>query len=171
MGDAVLLDSGPLGKMVHQQSTFEDEIQALESYAKNKGISLLVPEIIERELSGELSRCGFIKSLRKLNKMRNQGRIINLIEPDDYDIATILETELALTGSPISINIPSNDGILVAQAIHLKASQQYNRVIILTENVRHISKLLTKEIYIWDYKQAISDCDENSEMNLIPPIK
>ena len=170
MSDAVLLDSGPLGKMVHQQSTFEEEIKLLENYAKTRGISLLVPEIIKRELSIELSNCGFTQSLRKLRKMENQRRIIKLIDPDDFDIATELETELTKIGLPISENLPSNDGILVAQAINLKASEEYDRVIILTENVRHISRLITKEIYVWEYKQAISDCLEGGEMNLIPSL-
>jgi predicted nucleic acid-binding protein len=166
---AILLDSGPLGKMVHQERTYIEPTRLLEKFAKDNGISLLIPEIIEMELKKELVNRGFVKSIRKLNKFGQQDRIIKLTQ-DDRLLAKEIENNLRKEGKSISKEIPSNDGILAAQAINLKISQEYEKVIILTENIKHITKLVKNDgvgVIVWDYEILINNLNSNIETNIL----
>ena len=174
MNCAILLDSGPLGKFVHQRETYQEEISLLNHFAKTEGISILVPEIIEIELKEELLKQNFIKSISKLNKFKRQNRIIPLNDSDRI-LSIAIENDLKSQGQQVASTIPSNDGILVAQAINLELSDQYNRVIILTENTKDILALSNQQIVVWDYSEVISQLTNNIEIdsvnlvNILPP--
>lgn len=166
MNCAILLDSGPLGKFVHQRETFQAEISLLNNFAKAEGISILVPEIIEIELKEELLKRDFIKSISKLNKFKRQDRIIP-INDSDRSLSIVIEEDLKSQGQQVASSIPSNDGILVAQAINLKLSRRYQRVIILTENTKHLLALSNKQIAIWDYSEVISKLTNDIQLDLV----
>jgi len=166
MNCAILLDSGPLGKCVHQRETYQEEISLLNHFAKTEGISILVPEIIEMELKEELLKQNFIKSISKLNKFKRQNRIIPLND-SDRSLSIAIENDLKSQGQQVASTIPSNDGILVAQAINLELSDQYNRVIILTENTKDILALSNQQIAVWDYSEVISQLTNNIEIDLV----
>ncbi|AFZ50738.1 hypothetical protein [Dactylococcopsis salina] len=166
MNCAILLDSGPLGKFVHQRETFQAEISLLNNFAKAEGISILVPEIIEIELKEELLKRDFIKSISKLNKFKRQDRIIP-INDSDRSLSIVIEEDLKSQGQQVASTIPSNDGILVAQAINLKLSGQYKQVIILTENTKDILTLSNKQITIWDYSEVIYKLTHDLEIDLV----
>lgn len=166
MNCAILLDSGPLGKFVHQKQTYQQEISLLNDFAKTKGISILVPEIIEIELKEELLKWNFVKSISKLNKFKRQGRIIPLND-SDRSLSIAIENDLKTQGQRVASTIPSNDGILVAQAINLRLSGQYNHVIILTENTKDILALSNQQIAVWDYSEVMSQLTNNIEIDLI----
>lgn len=166
MNYAILLDSGPLGKFVHQRNTYQEEISLLNRFAKAEGISILVPEIIEIELKEELLKRDFIKSISKLNKFKRQDRIIP-INDSDRSLSIVIEEDLKSQGQQVVSSIPSNDGILVAQAINLKLSRRYQRVIILTENTKHLLALSNKQIAIWDYSEVISKLTNNIQLDLV----
>lgn len=162
---AILLDSGPLGKVLHQGEKFRLEVSKLEQFAKTEGISLLIPEIIEREIKEELVARGFAKSLSKLKKMREQKRIIDLRD-EDRVLAQAIEEKLAKEGNRVSEEIPSNDGILTAQAINLKISNKYTEVIILTENIRDLDRLANTNVKVWDYNKLIEILQNEIGINL-----
>ncbi|AFZ45144.1 hypothetical protein PCC7418_3020 [Halothece sp. PCC 7418] len=166
MNCAILLDSGPLGKFVHQRNTYQEQISLLNNFAKAEGISILVPEIIEIELKEELLKRDFIKSISKLNKFKRQDRIIPLND-SDRSLSIVIEEDLKSQGQQFASTIPSNDGILVAQAINLKLSGQYKRVIILTENTKDILTLSNKQITVWDYSEVISKLTHDLEIDLV----
>lgn len=174
MNYAILLDSGPLGKFVHQRNTYQEQISLLNHFAKTEGISILVPEIIEIELKEELLKRDFIKSISKLNKFKRQDRIIPLND-SDRSLSIVIEEDLKSQGQQVASTIPSNDGILVAQAINLKLSGQYKQVIILTENTKDILTLSNKQITIWDYSEVIYklthdlEIDSLNLVNILPP--
>jgi len=166
MNCAILLDSGPLGKFVHQKQTYQEEISLLNNFAKAEGISIFIPEIIEIELKEELLKQNFIKSISKLNKLKQQDRIIPLND-SDRSLSIAIEEDLKTQGQQVSSTIPSNDGILVAQAINLKLSGQYKWVIILTENTKDILPLSNKQITIWDYSEVIFKLTNNIQIDLV----
>lgn len=169
MNCAILLDSGPLGKFVHQKETYQEEISLLNDFAKTKGISILVPEIIEIELKEELLKRDFVKSISKLNKFKRQDRVIP-INDSDRSLSIAIENDLKTQGQQVASTIPSNDGILVAQAINLRLSGQYNHVIILTENTKDILALSNQQIAVWDYSEVISQLTNNIEIDLANPV-
>lgn len=113
-----------------------------------------VPEIADYELRRELLRQGKQKSIDRLNKL-SQICLIPLT-PETMRKAAELWAWVRNQGKPTASN-DSLDGdvILAAQAIlQLKS---FDQVIVVTTNLKHISRFESEGIYILDWQQTFNE--------------
>lgn len=165
MSWVVLPDSGPLGKIIHPNPDVREKAAEICNFISNNGFDFLIPEIIaiETERGFENSEGDLVYSSRQLRKYRRQRQVL-LVSEEDADVARIMEELLQDQGRPITdpSRIPSSDGILMAQAIHLAQTHSYDKIIILTENYSDFLRLLEvcneqRKIDIWKYEDALTD--------------
>ena len=160
-----LPDSGPLGKIIHPNPDVREKATEICNFISNNQFDFLIPEVIaiETERGFENSEGDFVYSSRQLRKYRKRKQVLPISE-EDADVARIMEELLQDQGRPIAApsRIPSPDGILMAQAIHLVKSHSYDKIIILTENSSDFLRLLDVcnyqgKIDIWKYEDALTD--------------
>ncbi|MCL6754802.1 hypothetical protein KBT16_29015 [Nostoc sp. CCCryo 231-06] len=141
MSRAVLLDTHPLSQVTHPKVNPKVQ-QWLRSLGKIETV-IRVPEIADYELRRELLRQGKQKSIDRLNKL-SQICLIPLT-PETMQKAAELWAWVRNQGKPTASN-ESLDGdvILAAQAIiQLKS---FDLVIVMTTNLKHISRFERKGI-------------------------
>ncbi|MBG1262792.1 type II toxin-antitoxin system VapC family toxin [Nostoc commune] len=115
-----------------------------------------VPEIADYELRRELLRQGKQNSIDRLNKL-SQICLIPLT-PETMRKAAELWAWVRNQGKPTASN-ESLDGdvILAAQAIiQLKS---FDEVIVITTNLKYISRFESKGICVVDWQQTLNDLD------------
>jgi toxin FitB len=113
-----------------------------------------VPEIADYELRRELLRQGKQKSIDRLNKL-SQICLIPLT-PETMRKAAELWAWVRNQGKPTASN-DSLDGdvILAAQAIlQLKS---FDQVIVVTTNLKHISRFESEGICVVDWQQTLNE--------------
>ncbi|MBC6432608.1 type II toxin-antitoxin system VapC family toxin [Nostoc sp. HG1] len=154
MSRAVLLDTHPLSQVTHPKVNPKVQ-QWLRSLGKIETV-IRVPEIADYELRRELLRQGKQKSIDRLNKL-SQICLIPLT-PETMQKAAELWAWVRNQGKPTASN-ESLDGdvILAAQAIiQLKS---FDLVIVMTTNLKHISRFESKGICVVDWQQTLNDLD------------
>lgn len=152
MSRAVLLDTHPLSQVTHPQVNPKVQ-QWLRSLGKTETV-IRVPEIADYELRRELLRQGKRKSIDRLNKL-SQICLIPLT-PETMRKAAELWAWERNQGKPTASN-ESLDGdvILAAQAIlQLKS---FDQVIVVTTNLKHISRFESEGICILDWHQTLNE--------------
>ncbi len=165
MSRVVFLDSGPLGEVtkIHPSN---DAIRWV-NFVKEKRIALRIAEIIDYELRRELTLQGLrgeinsYKSIRNLNKYRQTKQFLPLDSSvtltDACDIWADLRFNNKGTADIKNIDV---DVILAAQVLSLK--NKFNEIIIVTDNVEHISRFQYLDVKVWRWKQALHDCKHNT---------
>lgn len=154
MKTVALLDSGPLGDICNPN--LRVNIKSWIDFIKEKKIALRVAEIIEYELRRNFILENLTKSERNLYKYRQTQRIVPITSSMMLEAAAIwaeLRARGLSTANEKSIDI---DVILAAQALSLKVN--FERVIIVTTNPKHIYRFSDFGIKTWDWKQALNDC-------------
>ncbi|MEH2460898.1 type II toxin-antitoxin system VapC family toxin [Nostoc sp.] len=154
MSRAVLLDTYPLSQVTHPKVNPKVQ-QWLRSLGKIETVTR-VPEIADYELRRELLRQGKQKSIDRLNKL-SQICLIPLT-PETMQKAAELWAWVRNQGKPTASN-ESLDGdvILAAQAIiQLKS---FDEVIVITTNLKHISRFESKGICVVDWQKTLNDLD------------
>lgn len=149
----VLLDTGPLGAVVH--TNVKENVKGWANFLREQRIALRVPEITDYELRRELILKGFIKSLRKLDQYRRTKRFLPITSQATFEAAD-LWAESRRSGSPTSEDASLNgDAILAGQAICLLS--EFDEVIIVSENVDHLRTFSYCGFKIWLWRQALVD--------------
>jgi toxin FitB len=152
MGRAILLDTHPLSQVTHPK--VDPKVQQwLKSLQKIETV-IRVPEIADYELRRELLRQGKQKSINRLNKL-SQICLIPLT-PETMRKAAELWAWVRNQGKPTASN-ESLDGdvILAAQAIlQLKS---FDQVIVVTTNLKHISRFESEGICVVDWQQTLNE--------------
>lgn len=148
MIQGIVLDSGPLGLLVHQKvSPIVIECRKWVKAHTEKGITVFVPAIIDYELRRELLR------LNKAGALLDLERFIAL-KPDRFLPLTtqILHSAAALwaqarqSGKPTSHEHDLDvDVILAAQSLSLGLSS--TDFVVATTNVGHISRFVPAELW------------------------
>jgi len=153
MTRAVLLDTHPLSQVVHPRIKPE-VINWLQSLQKTE-TALRVPEIADYELRRELLRSGKQKSIERLNQINQPPRFIPLTSLTMRK-ASELWAWVRNQGQPTASN-DSLDGdvILVAQAIF--QLDIFEQVVIVTTNLKHLSRFQGEGIAVQDWQQALKD--------------
>ncbi|MEH2410309.1 type II toxin-antitoxin system VapC family toxin [Nostoc sp.] len=154
MSRAVLLDTHPLSQVTHPKVNPKVQ-QWLRSLGKIETV-IRVPEIADYELWRELLRQGKQKSIDRLNKL-SQICLIPLT-PETMQKAAELWAWVRNQGKPTASN-ESLDGdvILAAQAIiQLKS---FDEVIVITTNIKHISRFESQGICVVDWQKTLNDLD------------
>jgi toxin FitB len=152
MSRAVLLDTHPLSQVTHPKVNPLVQ-QWLRSLGKTETV-IRVPEIADYELRRELLRQGKQKSIDRLNKL-SQICLIPLT-PETMRKAAELWAWVRNQGKPTASN-ESLDGdvILAAQAIlQLKS---FDKVIVVTTNLKHISRFESEGICVVDWQQTLNE--------------
>ncbi|MEH2318061.1 type II toxin-antitoxin system VapC family toxin [Nostoc sp.] len=154
MTRVILLDTHPLSKVTHPK--IDPKVQQwLKSLRENKTV-IRVPEIADYELRRELLRQENQKSIDHLNKL-SQICLIPLT-PETMRKAAELWAWVRNQGKPTASN-DSLDGdvILASQAIlQLKS---FDQVIVMTTNLKHISRFESQGICVVDWQQTLNDLD------------
>lgn len=152
MSKVILLDTHPLSKVTHPK--IDPKVQQwLKSLRENKTV-IRVPEIADYELRRELLREQKQKSIDRLNQF-NQICFIPLT-PETMRKAAELWAWVRNQGKPTASN-DSLDGdvILAAQAIlQLKS---FDEVIVVTKNLKHISRFESEGICVADWQQTLNE--------------
>ncbi len=152
MSRVILLDTHPLSKVTHPK--IDPKVQQWLKYLRENKTVLRVPEIADYELRRELLREHKQKSIDRLNQL-SQICLISLT-PETMRKAAELWAWIRNQGKPTASN-DSLDGdvILTAQAIlQLKS---FDEVIVVTTNLRHISRFESEGICVADWQQTLNN--------------
>ncbi len=158
MKRVAFLDSGPLGRVVNPRSL--PEIKLWIQFVKQNKIALRVAEVTDYELRRNLVLEGLQKSINNLNKYKQTQRFIPITSEAMLEACELWAWSRKRGIATTDIKNIDADVILVAQAISQK--DNFEEIIIVTENPKHISRFKNFGIETWDWKQAIHDCKYGS---------
>lgn len=138
MSKVVLLDSGPLGQLVHPSHSTEIKRWA-ESLAR-RGAILVLPEIVYYELRRELARIGSATSVDALDGLLDEL----LYAPVDR---SILVRASELWAHTRSLGLPTADDAALDVDVILAATTERflargDEVVVATSNVRHLDRFV-----------------------------
>jgi predicted nucleic acid-binding protein len=138
----ILLDSGPLGMVTNPKATgITLDCQLWLKALLQRGERIVIPEISDYEVRRELLRAGLLRSLRRLDSLKQTLDYIP-IRTDTMLLAAELWAEARKTGQPTAApKALDGDVILSAQARLLCG--EVSEVIIATTNVTHLSRFVT----------------------------
>ncbi|NUO83447.1 nuclease [candidate division KSB1 bacterium] len=130
MNNAVMLDSGPLGKIAHPHPN--PAITAWLAQLLDANVAIIIPEITDYEVRRNLLLSNLTKSVARLDQLK-QILIYTPITTTIMLRAAELWAEARKRGKPTAdIKELDGDVILAAQALQVDA-------IVATENVGHLS--------------------------------
>ncbi|MGG6268249.1 type II toxin-antitoxin system VapC family toxin [Leptolyngbya sp. AN03gr2] len=142
MSRLILLDSGPLGMVTNPKATgIPLDCQLWLKSLLRRGEKIVIPEISDYEVRRELLRAGLLKSLRRLDNLKQTLDYIP-IQTATMILAAELWAEARKTGQPTADpKALDGDVILSAQACLL--GNEVTEVIVATTNVAHLSRFIT----------------------------
>ena len=152
MSRVVLLDSNPLSQVSHPKT--QPKVQLWLRFLRENRISLQVPEICDYEVRRELLRTKKQKSLERLDKL-SQSYLLPLTSETMQKAAELwawVRNQGKPTASDQSLDV---DVILASQAIlQLK---EFDEVIVVTTNLKHISRFENEGICVADWQQTLDN--------------
>ncbi|MDZ8136997.1 MAG: hypothetical protein RM049_17085 [Nostoc sp. DedQUE04] len=152
MGRAILLDTHPLSQVTHPKVNQKVQ-QWLKSLQKTETV-IRVPEIADYELRRELLRQGKQKSIDRLNKL-SQDCLIPLT-PETMRKAAELWAWVRNQGKPTASN-ESLDGDVILATQAILQLRSFNQVIVVTTNLKHISRFESEGICVVDWQQTLNE--------------
>ncbi|GEM_PF-136083 len=84
MAEAILLDSGPLGKLVHPEEDQSREIADWFAFLQERGAEFVVPEIIEFELRRAINLIEINRFQKRVDKIKEEDRKKSLERLDEF---------------------------------------------------------------------------------------
>jgi predicted nucleic acid-binding protein len=137
----VFLDSGPLGLLAHSRRiAVTDAAERWLRALQKRGERVILPEIIDHEVRGELLRLGATSSVRRLDELKLTLDYLPLTT-DVMLRAAELWAQARRRGRPTAADADLDcDVILAAQALLL--AQAGEQPVIATTNVRHLSQFV-----------------------------
>ncbi len=142
MSHLILLDSGPLGMVKNPKAKgIPLECQLWLKSLLRRGEKVVIPEIADYEVRRELLRAGLLRSLRRLDNLKETLDYIP-IQTDTMLLAAELWAQARQAGQPTAdTKALDGDVILCAQARLL--CDETTKVIVATTNVSHLSRFIT----------------------------
>ncbi|MBE9054640.1 type II toxin-antitoxin system VapC family toxin [Sphaerospermopsis sp. LEGE 08334] len=152
MSRGILLDTHPLSKVSHPK--IDPKVQQWLKSLRDTNTELRIPEIADYELRRELLREGKKKSLKRLDALRN----ICLIPINSETIlkAAELWAWVRNQGKPTASN-DSLDGDVILAAQAILQLNSFDKVIVVTTNVKHISRFTSSGIFVADWQQTLDN--------------
>jgi predicted nucleic acid-binding protein len=150
-GKVVLLDTHPLSQVTHPK--IEPKVQKWLKSLKESKTAIRVPEISDYELRRELLREGKKNSIERLNAISQISLIP--ITPETMRKAAELWAWVRNQGKPTASN-DSLDGDVILAAQAILQLQSFHEVIVVTTNLKHISRFTSKGIFVADWQQTIN---------------
>ncbi len=147
MSKIVLLDTGPLGMIVHPR--VKPEVLTWLGRLLLAKTTSVIPEIADYELRRELLRIGSVESIERLDALRYVAQYLPLTTETMHKVAEFW-AEARRQGKPTSDDKALDaDMILCAQAARIGDPE--DEVVIATTNVGHLARfsqaILWKDIY------------------------
>jgi predicted nucleic acid-binding protein len=142
MSRLILLDSGPLGMVTNPKATgIPLDCQLWLKFLLRRGEKVAIPEISDYEVRRELLRAGLLRSLRRLDNLKQTLDYVP-IQTATMLLAAELWAEARKTGQPTADpKALDGDVILSAQARLLDG--EATEVVVATTNVAHLSRFIT----------------------------
>jgi predicted nucleic acid-binding protein len=142
MSRLILLDSGPLGMVTNPKATgIPLDCQLWLKFLLLRGEKVAIPEISDYEVRRELLRAGLLRSLRRLDNLKQTLDYVP-IQTATMLLAAELWAEARKTGQPTADpKALDGDVILSAQARLLDG--EATEVVVATTNVAHLSRFIT----------------------------
>jgi predicted nucleic acid-binding protein len=141
---SIFLDSGVIGLITNPNLSAEGISCAkwLLSHI-NKGIQIIIPEIVDYEVRRELLRANKIKGLARLNELIDSLEYLP-INTEAMRQATVFWAEARQKGQPTASDKTIDaDMILVAQVFVMDVQNK----VIATTNVGHLSRFVAADIW------------------------
>ena len=135
---AILLDSGPLGLLVHPRRP--PELGRQIDRWRSAGATLCVPEIAYYEVRRELRRLDLAASTRLLDAVTETTRYLPITRAIIVQ-ASDLWAEIRRRGRPTA-DAAALDGDVILAATALALSVEFDEVVVVTTNVRHLVPLV-----------------------------
>lgn len=151
MNKVVLVDSTPLGQITHPN--IKPQVKNWLQNLNNQEIKLLIPEIADYELRRQLLLNNRVKSIKRLDDLI-KGRLI-LIDRKTVLKACELWAWIRKQGLPTA-DRENIDGDVILSAQAILQTEFYYEVIIVTENVKHISRFSSYGISIIKWSETLS---------------
>jgi predicted nucleic acid-binding protein len=142
MSRLILLDSGPLGMVTNPKA--KGTPLACQLWLKSllrRGEKVAIPEIADYEVRRELLRADLLKSVHRLDNLKQTLEYIP-IQTDAMLLAARLWAEVRQTGQPTA-DPKALDGDVILSAQARLLCDETTEVIIATTNVAHLSRFIT----------------------------
>lgn len=137
-----MLDSGPLGMVTNPKAQgIPLDCQLWLKALLRRGEKVAIPEIADYEVRRELLRADLLRSLRRLDSLKQTLEYIP-IQTDTMLLAAELWAEARQTGQPTA-DIKALDGDVILSAQARLLSNEMTEVIVATTNVAHLSRFTT----------------------------
>jgi predicted nucleic acid-binding protein len=117
--------------------------------------ALRVPEIADYELRRELLRSGKQKSIERLDQLSQSSVFIPLTRETMLKAAELWAL-VRKQGRPTASN-DSLDGDVILAAMAILQIKNFDEVVVVTTNFKHISRFQTEGICVLDWQQALDD--------------
>jgi predicted nucleic acid-binding protein len=142
MNRIIVLDSGPLGMVTNPKAKgIPLDCQMWLKSLLRRGERIIIPEIADYEVRRELLRAGLLKSVHRLDNLKQTLEYIP-IQTDTILLAANLWAEARKIGQPTADpKALDGDVILAAQARLL--CNDTTEAIVATTNVAHLSRFIT----------------------------
>jgi predicted nucleic acid-binding protein len=142
MNRIIVLDSGPLGMVTNPKAKgIPLDCQMWLKSLLRRGERIIIPEIADYEVRRELLRAGLLKSVHRLDNLKQMLEYIP-IQTDTILLAANLWAEARKIGQPTADpKALDGDVILAAQARLL--CNDTTEAIVATTNVAHLSRFIT----------------------------
>lgn len=142
MNRLILLDSGPLGMVTNPQA--KGLPLACQQWLKRllaRGEQFAIPEIADYEVRRELLRANLLKSVHRLDNLKQTLEYIP-IQTETMVLAAKLWAEARQTGQPTA-DAKALDGDIILSAQARLLTNETTEVIVATTNVGHLSRFIT----------------------------
>jgi predicted nucleic acid-binding protein len=142
MSRLILLDSGSLGMVTNSKATgIPLNCQLWLKSLLRRGERVAIPEISDYEVRRELLRAGLLRSLRRLDNLKQVLGYIP-IQTSTMLLAAELWAEARKTGQPTA-DPKALDGDVILSAQARLLCDEATKVIVATTNVAHLSRFIT----------------------------
>jgi predicted nucleic acid-binding protein len=142
MSRLIVLDSGPLGMVTNPKA--KGVPLACQQWLKSlllRGERVAIPEIADYEVRRELLRAGLLRSVRRLDDLKQTLEYIP-IQTDAMLLAANLWAEARQTGQPTA-DPKALDGDVILSAQARLLCDETTNAIVATTNVAHLSRFIT----------------------------
>ncbi|MBD2295546.1 nucleic acid-binding protein [Anabaena sphaerica FACHB-251] len=142
MNRLILLDSGPLGMVTNPKA--KGLPLACQQWLKRllaRGERFAIPEIADYEVRRELLRANLLKSVHRLDNLKQTLEYIP-IQTETMLLAAKLWAEARQTGQPTADDKALDGDIILSAQARLIANDT-TEVIVATTNIGHLSRFIT----------------------------
>lgn len=142
MSRLIVLDSGPLGMVTNPKAQgIPLDCQLWLKALLRRGEKVAIPEIADYEVRRELLRAGLLRSLRRLDSLKQTLEYIP-IQTDTMLLAAELWAEARQTGQPTADSKALDGDVILSAQVRLVCNE-VTEVIVATTNVAHLSRFIT----------------------------